>query len=151
MIPARVRIDEWPGLRDLLSLRVIEIMVMYEANRPLEVILTVDGPRYLQPKENERYHPANESKLAIMLAEMFNRSYKRQGHPERVILRGRLGVDVIHGLDGVLRMQIWRKGMSPSDKEWETVLKHLPFEAGVTEPERFEHKGAFYLRAIYGG
>jgi len=124
---------------------------MDEANRPLEVILTVDGPRYLQPKENERYHPANESKLAIMLAEMFNRSYKRQGHPERVILRGRLGVDVIHGLDGVLRMQIWRKGMSPSDKEWETVLKHLPFEAGVTEPERFEHKGAFYLRAIYGG
>jgi len=28
----------------------------------------------------------------------------------------------------------------------ETTIRHLPFETESGEPERFEHKGAFYMR-----
>ncbi len=94
------------------------------------------------------YKPRNDNKLALVLADLINQVEQDYGTPKRASLRGGLRVDAIHGKDDILRMQISRKGKSPSQKEWETVLKHLPIElTSPKEPEKIEHQGFVYLRA----
>jgi hypothetical protein len=69
------------------------------------------------------------------------------GQTKRVTLTGGLGIDVICGLDGMWRLQIWREGTSSSDKEWETVLKAWPGEPpSPGAVRRFVHKGRQYMQ-----
>lgn len=145
-ITKRISFNEWPKIRDLLGLRIAGAIID-EKGMPTIVI---DGPResLIMLGFNNMYKPRNDNKLALVLADLINQVEQDYGTPKRASLRGGLRVDAIHGKDDILRMQISRKGKSPSQKEWETVLKHLPIElTSPKEPEKIEHQGFVYLRA----
>jgi hypothetical protein len=126
-------------------LRVVDTVFDHE-DMP---VIVIDGPResLYTLGFNGMYKPRNGNKLAVVLADLFNQAEQDPGVPKRSSLRGGLRIDTIHGKDGALRLQISRKGKVPSEKEWETVLKHLPVELNVSEPNRFEHQGSSYIRA----
>jgi len=151
MIPARCAWDAWPGLRERLGLRVREVIMGENA----ETTIVVDVPEEVKTATPEVQQPVPEiqpkdSKLSHRLAELFAWCQQHPGKPKRIELPGGMRVDAILGLDAVMRMQISREGMWPSDTEWETTIRHLPFEVETGEPERFEYKGAFYLRTEWG-
>lgn len=138
----KVAISDWPALRDRLGLDLLGvrqgagaethlIVRRQEANVEMEII----------PKD---------SKLSHLLARLFAQAQANPGKPQRTELPSGMRVDVIYGLDGCIRMQISREKVWPSDTEWNTTVKHLPFEGlEIGEPERFEYKRAFYLRASW--
>jgi len=70
----------------------------------------------------------------------------KPGDVRRAMFSGGLGIDVICGIDGMWRLQIWRKGAQPSLKEWETVLKAWPTPLPEVSNKRFEHNGRQYMR-----
>jgi len=141
----RVSWNEWPKIRDLLGLRVLEVRMEEGA----DTTIVVDGPREsLAMIADNIFQPANEKKLASMLADLFTYIYKNPGNPKRVELPGGLRIDGIHGLDDVVRIQLSREKVYPSMKEWETIIKHLPIGAGIFgNPEKFIDKGFNYLRS----
>ena len=141
----RVSWNEWPKIRDLLGLRVVEVRMEDNA----ETTIVVDGPREaLASLDSNLYRPRNGKTLAKVLADLLNQVEKAPGQPKRASLHGGLRIDAIRGIDNIMRLQISRKKVYPSPKEWETVLKHLPAGlAGRQDPERFEVQGYFYLRS----
>ena len=70
----------------------------------------------------------------------------RPGDVKRTKLAGGLGIDVICGIDGMWRLQIWRQGTQPSLKEWETVLKSWPTPLPEVTYKRFANNQRQYLR-----
>lgn len=145
-IVKKISFKEWPKIRDLLGLRIIDV-IFDEKGIPTPVI---DGPResLIMLGFKGMYKPRNDKKLAIVLADLMNQIEQEPGTPKRSNLRGGLRIDAIKGIDGALRLQISRKSKSPSPKEWETVLKHLPIELSCqNEPNKFEHQGFSYMRA----
>ena len=88
------------------------------------------------------------SKLSYRLAQLFTWAQTHQGKKQSIDNLGSgLAVDAMYGLDGALRFQIARIGVYPSEQEWQTVVKYLPFErVRVEGPEKFDVKGWFYMR-----
>lgn len=48
-----------------------------------------------------------------------------------------MGVDVLVGLDGAIRLQIYRHGVQPSESEWNTILKYFPVGGTVESKKTF--------------
>lgn len=88
--------------------------------------------------------------LRDILVDMAGWAAFRPGDVKRAKLAGGLGIDVIWGIDGMWRLQIWREGVQPSFKEWETVLKAwpepLPAPAAEIPYKRFAHDKRQYMR-----
>jgi hypothetical protein len=70
----------------------------------------------------------------------------KPGDVRRAVLSGGLGIDVICGIDGMWRLQIWRQGSEPSAREWETVLKSWPTPLPEVTYKRFANNQRQYMR-----
>jgi hypothetical protein len=140
---------QWSDLARLkrTGLRVVQVI----QGEGAETTLVVE-------RENEglpmNAKPTRPNYLRNRLAEMYQAAKEQPGQAQRIKLGRGLRVDAIIDSEGAFRLQISRKSLYPSDTEWETVLKNLPFEAkDASQPEHFEHKGFCYIRAgwLQGG
>jgi hypothetical protein len=84
--------------------------------------------------------------LRDLLVDLAGWAAFKPGDVKRAKLSGGLGIDVICGIDGMWRLQIWREGAQPSLKEWETVLKSWPEPLPEVTYKRFTHNNRQYLR-----
>jgi len=111
-----------------------------------------------QPAGIPSFQPKEGSKLSLILVDMLKAAWRKPGKPQRRELASGLRIELILGLEGVLRMQISREKVYPADKEWETIAEHWPqawdwpMEGGhgiavpLRAQEMFTAKGRRYLR-----
>lgn len=91
-----------------------------------------------------------KSKLTLVLESMLDMGRKHPGTAQRRILGSGLGIDLIIGVDGVLRLQLYREhGVMPSITEWNTTMKNFPVHLEERNPERFTTNGRGYMRAAW--
>lgn len=92
---------------------------------------------------------SDKPKLTVILENMLNAAKANQGMVQRRVLASGLNIGLIVGLDGMLRIQLYReKGKYPSDIEWRTTIcDYFPIQLAERDPERFTAKGRGYLRA----
>jgi len=90
-------------------------------------------------------------KLTAILEKMLDAARAHPGQVQRKSLASGLSIDLIAGLDGMLRIQLYReKGVYPSDTEWRTTVEtYFPVKLEERTPERFIAKGFGYLRAAW--
>lgn len=139
----RVKWNDWAKVRDLLGLRVMNVIHGDGA----ETTIVVDGPEHaLRSLTMSGRTARNGNKLALILAEMVNKAEAHTGSIQRQELRGGLRIDMMLGIDGTLRLQASRAKVEPSVKEWETTLKHLPEGLSAQNEQRMEHQGRFFVR-----
>ncbi len=93
-------------------------------------------------------HSKSKRKVSLreILVDLAGWASFKPGDVRRAVLSGGLGIDVICGIDGMWRLQIWREGTQPSLKEWETVLKSWPEPLPEVAYKRFTHNNRQYLR-----
>ena len=87
-----------------------------------------------------------KTSLRDILVDLAGWAAFKPGDVKRAKLSGGMGLDVICGIDGMWRLQIWREGAQPSLKEWETVLKSWPEPLPEVPYKRFTHNNRQYLR-----
>jgi len=93
---------------------------------------------------------SKKPKLTAILESMLNAANTHPGQVQRKSLASGLSIDLIAGLDGMLRIQLYReKGVYPSSTEWATTMKYFPIHLEERTPERFIAKGCGYLRAAW--
>jgi hypothetical protein len=86
--------------------------------------------------------------MEATLKSLYDRAEKQQPQPARIPNLGRgLGVDLAVGVDVMIRVQIYRQGKIPEDREWDTILKYFPFPVMPQKVQRFEAKGRNYIQA----
>lgn len=113
-----------------------------------ETTLVMDWGNKDSPMNRKRATQTKPNYLRRRLAEIYQKARENPGEAQRIKLGRGLRIDAIIDNEGAFRLQISRKSLYPSDTEWNTVLKNLPFEAmNANQPERFEHKGFCYIRA----
>lgn len=71
-------------------------------------------------------------KLAMILNEMLTEA-KRQPKSRRTLARG-LGV-VMEVQQTQVRVTLWRMGEYPSLQEWDTIMRHFPYDTPRIVPE----------------
>lgn len=93
-------------------------------------------------------HRKSKSKPSLrdILVDLAGWAAYQRGAVKRAVLSGGLGIDVICGVDGMWRLQIWREGMPASLKEWETVVKSWPTPLENLDYRRFTHNDRQYMR-----
>lgn len=103
-------------------------------------------PEALVAELEKRYQPKRKPSLRDVLVDLAGWASYQRGEVKRAVLSGGLGIDVICGVDGMWRLQIWRERVEPSLKEWQIVLKSWPTPLGEIPCKRFVHKDRQYLR-----
>lgn len=125
------------------GLQVLEVRSLGEP--PLVEVLA-----YVPEALMQELQPKKQSKLTLLLSDLFAKAQAAPGQPQRASLPGGMGLDLIAGLDGMFRLQIWRAGAKPpSDIEWRTTLAHLPLALPYQNPDAFTSKGRRYLRTAW--
>lgn len=96
----------------------------------------------------EKQQGKSKRKISLrdILVDLVGWAAFRPGDVKRTKLAGGLGIDVVWGIDGMWRVQIWREGVQPSLKEWETVLKSWPEPLPAVDYKRFTHNNRQYIR-----
>lgn len=84
--------------------------------------------------------------LREILVDLVGWATFKPGDVRRAKLTGGLGIDVICGIDGMWRLQIWREGAQPSLREWETMLKSWPEPLPEVTYKRFANNQRQYMR-----
>jgi len=84
--------------------------------------------------------------LREILADLAGWAAWKPGDVRRAMLSGGLGIDVICGIDGTWRLQIWREKLEPSLQEWKTVLKSWPKPLPEITYKRFTYNNRQYMR-----
>jgi hypothetical protein len=94
---------------------------------------------------------AKKPKLTALLESMLAAARANPGQVQRRALASGLSIDLIAGLDGMLRIQLYRdRNIYPSDTEWRTTMRYFPLPLEERSPERFTANGRGYLRAAWG-
>jgi hypothetical protein len=96
----------------------------------------------LEKRKNNKRKPS----LREIMVDLNGWAAFKPGDVKRAMLSGGLGIDVICGIDGMWRLQIWREGSQPSLKEWETVMKSWPEALPEVPYKRFTHNNRQYMR-----
>jgi len=96
-----------------------------------------------QAEQGKRKH----IKLNVILGQMWTAAMAAPGQVQRVTLPGGMGVNMIVGLDGKTRLQIWREGKYPSEIEWKTTLRHMPYLVEAEIKKRSMHQGKYYFQS----
>ena len=131
-------------LDNLADLRARGLQVLAVNHLPdSRVELVVSIPEELMRDQIKK----TTSKLAGLLASMLQKA--QRGVPQKTVLPGGMGIDLIMGSDGMFRLQIWRKGQPPSLVEWRTTLANLPYELSGDPQEQFTARGNHYLRSAW--
>lgn len=97
-------------------------------------------------EKNHKGKSKRKPSLRDILVDLAGWASFKPGDVRRAKLAGGLGIDVICGIDGMWRLQIWREGIEPSLKEWETVLKSWPTQLPEVPYKRFTHDRRKYIR-----
>ena len=94
---------------------------------------------------------AKKPKLTAILESMLNAAKSNPGVVQRKSLASGLSIDLIAGLDGMLRIQLYRdRNIYPSDTEWRTTVEtYFPVQLEERNPEKFLANGRGYLRAAW--
>jgi len=103
-------------------------------------------PAELVADLEKNHKPKRKPSLRDILVDLAGWASFKPGDVRRAKLSGGLGIDVICGIDGTWRLQIWREGIEPSAKEWETVLKSWPSRLSEVPNKRFTHDQRKYIR-----
>lgn len=94
---------------------------------------------------------AKKPKMTAILESMLNAAQATPGTVQRKRLASGLNIDLIAGLDGMLRIQLYRdRGIYPSAVEWRTTIEtYFPIPLEKRDPERFTANGRGYLRGAW--
>jgi hypothetical protein len=94
---------------------------------------------------------AKKPKLTALLESMLAAARANPGQVQRRALASGLSIDLIVGLDGVFRMQLYRdRNVYPSAVEWRTTVEtYFPIPLEKRDPERFTANGHGYLRGAW--
>jgi hypothetical protein len=94
---------------------------------------------------------SKKPKLTAILEKMFDAARATPGAVQRKTLASGLSIEMIAGLDGMFRIQLYReKGVYPSATEWKTTVEtYFPVKLEERNPERFPVNGRGYLRAAW--
>lgn len=103
-------------------------------------------PEALVAELEKRYQPKRKPSLRDVLVDLAGWASYQRGEVKRAVLSGGLGIDVICGVDGMWRLQIWRERVEPSLKEWQIVLKSWPTPLENLDYRRFTHNDRQYMR-----
>lgn len=134
-LPARCNWNDWPRVRARYGLRVVEVIQGEGAETTLVVVSMYAG---LLAESREPVIEPKPTFLGKRLAELYEKTRRFPGEPQRIHLKGGLRIDAIIGKDGMFRLQISREKVYPSDTEWKTILANLPLQVEEKgEPERF--------------
>ncbi len=140
----RVYIIHWNDLAKYLKkgMQVITVMPGPGAETTMLAIVPDELVKELEKHGQGKRKPS----LREILADMAGWAALQPGTVKRAKLTGGLGIDIIWGIDGMWRLQIWREGSEPSLKEWETVLKSWPEPAPEVAYKRFAHPKRSYMQ-----
>jgi hypothetical protein len=143
-IETRVYTIHWVELGKYLKrgMKMISVMQGPGAQTTMLAIVPDELVADLEKHSKRRSKPS----LRDVLIDLAGWASYQRGEAKRLVLSGGLGIDVICGLDGMWRLQIWREDSPPSLKEWETVLKSWPTELENVQYTRFIHKDRQYMR-----
>jgi hypothetical protein len=130
-----------------LGLRIIGV----EVGRDGVPVITAEIPEKVK-KDMESNMKTRKQKpsLMVMMVTLSIRAEQNWGQVQRMTLSGGLGIDLMCGIDGKRRLQIWRVGVYPAAKEWEIVVGCCPGAPKKMEYEQFMSKGRGYLRGEWG-
>lgn len=137
----------WSELADLKARGMI-ILAVHQLEGA-ETWIEADFPEELM---NEMTKQAESGKrkhirLGTILEQLLRAAMAATGQVQRVTLPGGMGVDMIVGLDGKTRLQIWREGKYPSEIEWRTTLRHWPYQVEAEIKKRFTHQEKYYFQS----
>jgi hypothetical protein len=141
---SRVYTIRWSDLDKWLKrgMQMLTVMPGPGAETTMLAIVPEELVAELEKSSKSKRKPS----LRDILVDLVGWAAWKPGDVKRAMLSGGLGIDVICGIDGMWRLQIWRQGVQPSLKEWETVLKAWPEPAPAVEYKRFDHNGKQYMR-----
>jgi len=145
-IETRVYTIRWNDLGKYLKrgLKVINVTPGPGAETNMLAVLPEELVADLE--KNQQSKRKSKPSLRDILVELAGWASFKPGDVRRAVLSGGLGIDVIEGIDGMWRLQIWREGIEPSLKEWETVLKSWPTQLPEVPYKRFTHNQRKYIR-----
>lgn len=132
----KIKIDQIGDYLKMHGMRVDKVTFLPGADTML----------WLVPKDHEGQAAPPESKLSKTLRGMLERCLTQPGRAERASLGHGLRIDMMVDLEGVCRLQISREGTFPSEKEWETVIKHWPGTLPFVSTDRIEYNSRCYIR-----
>ena len=140
----RVYTIRWMDLAKYLKKGMQMIVVMPGPGAETTMLAVV--PDELVNELNKNSKSKRKTSLREILTDLVGWAAWKPGDVKRAKLSGGMGIDVICGIDGMWRLQIWREGVQPSLIEWETTLKSWPEPLPAVEYKRFTHNNRQYLR-----
>jgi hypothetical protein len=143
-IETKVYTIRWNDLGKYLKrgMQVISIKPGPGAETSMLAVLPAELVADLEKNRKGKRKPS----LRDILVDLAGWASFKPGDVRRAKLSGGLGIDVICGIDGMWRLQIWREGIEPSIKEWQTVLKSWPSTLSEVPYKRFTHDQRKYIR-----
>jgi hypothetical protein len=143
---SRVYTIRWNDLGEYLKRGMQIINIMPGPGAETSMLAIVPDELVVDIEKHSKSKRRSKPSLKDVLVDLAGWASYQRGKARRAVLSGGLGIDVICGLDGMWRLQIWREDSPPSLKEWETVLKSWPTELENIQYTRFIHKDRQYMR-----
>ena len=141
---SRVYTIRWSDLSKCLARGMQMITIMPGPGAQTTMLAIV--PDELVAELEKQSKSKRKVSLREILVDLVGWAAWKPGDVKRAKLSRGLGIDVICGIDGMWRLQIWREGDQPSPQEWKTVLKSWPEPLPEFEYKRFTHNNRQYLR-----
>ena len=146
-----IKFADLPGECERLGLIVLGTRVRYEGdNLVVEVVFSrsttagepvvIIGKEEIENKLKEDMKPKD---LRTILSDLLREAAKDPETPQRAFLRGGLRVDAMVS-GSTVHFQISRQGIDPSETEWKTTLKYLPYPIPDGPTRAFTHEGRWY-------
>ena len=145
-IGSRVYTIRWDDLGKYLKRGMQVVSVMPGPGAETTMLAVLPDELVADLEKNRKVKGKGKPSLRAILVELAGWASFRPGDIRRAVLSGGLGIDVMCGIDGMWRLQIWREGVEPSLKEWQTVLKSWPSRIPEVTYKHFNHNNRWYLR-----
>jgi hypothetical protein len=124
-----------------MGLKIISV----EVGEGAETIIMAEIPEEVRMEMESKTKKRKPSLVEVMRT-LAGRAELERGQVQRMELSGGLGIDMMCGIDGKRRLQIWREGVSPAAREWGIVVGVCPGAPKRVEYTQFTSKGRWYLR-----
>jgi len=145
-IETKVYTIRWKDLGKYLKRGMQAITVTPGSGAETSMLAVLPAELVADLEKNHKGKSKRKPSLRDILVDLAGWASFKPGDVRRAKLSGGLGIDVICGIDGTWRLQIWREGIEPSLKEWETVLKSWPTHLPDVPNKRFTHDQRKYVR-----
>jgi hypothetical protein len=90
-------------------------------------------------------------KLEHLLEDALATAYQRRNARQKIPLKGGLAIELYINTRNLIHLLLMRRAITPSAKEWETVLAHWPWElpSPRPKPSPFKVRDQYCLTAIF--